>query len=782
MTRSDWARGFVGNVEEHYPTAGTDARLVPRILRQIPHSGDRGDSNGASVITKTGIAIPLLSSIFLVRICVTTDPQRPGVPGVREWLEAAEKPNGNSGASRIDRPSKESEYSQNDHSPIQQSPPQPHQQPQGTSPSTEGNTADEKPDEPSPVRHPFETSLNIEHGTNRVKVLGGSSSQCLAKSLDVYFEAARLKPVSASFQHGMRHAEELDMLLVLSLPALPVRDRRDKYASTYLERIHPIYPIFSPRAFQESIERLAMISDYRKLPRDSIPALVLVYLVMGLGSDEASQSVTEDGERYLHASAGLLSHIVTIPYLPAVQALLLLTLMYRGRNQGGLAWQVLGMAIRIAYTLGIHWPRNGSSLPTSNAPAEEKHLPTRVWTVCCCLERTMQLACGRPSSISAEHLNPVGSLTCESPYLQWHLGLAEYQGSISQHIYNYQAGSRSVRQILLDTARLDRLLLSWANLIPPELRPGNDIFCPEAEFHMVAYLSIQYHETLIALHRAALIAPTSSFDAEVERHCSEEPSKFRLRNGESICVNSARAIAKLSIELSERGAASRLIPVGSALLACIVLAIYLMKSSGSRLLAMDLELLKACLENASAQFARCLVAMYDQIVTYIRQLPTSEERRRTLEITQASQYVELKASAWSSRNDNSQSSSSDSTIFHNTPKYPIPHNFLNPATYDNSAPDMSNLGPAYTSDSVEAISYTSEHPQRASSGPIPAREKNPHQHQQIHAILHDTTSLIDQLATSGEATNEVDRLFPFEGYNVEDLWNWMLYFDGPQST
>lgn len=41
-------------------------------------------------------------------------------------------------------------------------------------------------------------------------------------------------------------------------------------------------------------------------------------------------------------------------------------------------------------------------------------------------------------------------------------------------------------------------------------------------------------------------------------------------------------------------------------------------------------------------------------------------------------------------------------------------------------------------------------------------------------------SLMDQLATLGDCPNPVDgAVFPFEGYNVEDLWNWMLYFDSP---
>ncbi|KAE8383076.1 hypothetical protein BDV26DRAFT_303976 [Aspergillus bertholletiae] len=727
------------------------------------------------------------------QICVTTDPQRPGLPGVREWLEIPDKVNGNV-PTQYDGLQKETGCPQNDsNSPLNPSSQQQPQSQEGQqpSPSVQGSLAGEKVDELSPVHHPFDTSLNVERGTNRMKVLGGSSSQCLAKSLDVYFEAARLKPVSAAFRHGMRHAEELDIPLTLSLPSLPDRDARSRYASIYLARIHPVYPIFSSSGFRESMEQLTTVTDYKHLPRDNVPVLVLVYLVMGLGSDEDAQSVTEVGQKYLQAAAGLVSHLIAIPYLPTVQALLLLTLMYRGRNQEGLAWQTLGMAIRIAYTLGIHRPQTGHALSTSSNSHDERHLPTQIWAVCCCLERMMQLGCGRPSSISIEHVNPVGSLTGHSPYLQWNLELAEYQGSISQHIYNYNPGSRNVRQILLDTARLDRLLLSWANIIPPELRPGNDIFCPEEEYHMAAYLSIQFHETLIALHRAALIAPTANFDAEIQKHCSDEPSKFRMRNGESICVNSARAIAKLSIELSERGTASRLITVGSSLLACIVLAIYLMKNLKSRLQIMDLELLKLCLENCTQQLARCnsdprlmegLAAMYDQIVTHHRISSTSIERKHPLATTHQSDQPPQKASTWLPRNNNnSQSSSSNIAVSQNPSSNPIVHSFLTPATYDGNAPTMNHMGHAVYSEDAHAVSRTLDPAQK---GPLfdylSAAGKDHPSNQQGDTTLHDSGSLINHLASSGDGSNDIDRLFPFEGYNVEDLWNWMLCYEGPQ--
>lgn len=507
--------------------------------------------------------------------CITTDPQRPGYPGVREWIEVPEKP-ATTPPSNVEHIH---QVRRNDYTEGFGTDPVHDQSERLDVNSGRADNADAE-NEISPVHHPFDTSVNVEDGTNRMKVLGTSSSQCLAKSLDVYFKTARMKPVSGFFLHGMRHAEEFDLVLGVSLPSLPEPQIRRQYVSEYRSRIHPLYPIFNLNALDAGIEQLASATNFRELSRESIVLLVTVYLILSLGADEGARQPTDDGKQYLDAASTLLAHVIVTPYLSAVQALLVFTMAYRGRNHEGLAWQTLGMAIRIACTLGIHrgpTPRTTGDQSTHN----------RVWAVCCCLESMMQLDCGRPTAITPTMMTSMSTFDSEHKFLQWHLGLAEYQRNISQHLYDYKKGTRRVEQILLDTARLDRGLLAWANQIPPELRPGNDIFCSREEFHIVAFLSIQYHGAMIALHRAALIARTSSIEAEVAKYCSQDPSQFRLRNGELICVNSARAIAKLSIELSERETDSCLITVGSSLLACIVLAIYLMKHPASGLQAMD---------------------------------------------------------------------------------------------------------------------------------------------------------------------------------------------------
>lgn len=691
---------------------------------------------------------------------------------MREWLELPEKGHNNTVNEPV-HPAPRGNVSRSALSPAQHT--------QAALP-LDGTEGDAGPDsEESPVRQPFDTSVNTEQGTHRTKILGGSSSQCLAKSLDVYFKAVRMKPVSGFFRHGMRHAEELDIALALMLPELPDPERRGRFLAVYQSRIHPLYPIFNLTPLAASINQLATVSDFKTLSRDDIPVLVSTYLVMSIGVDEDSQCPTEEGERYLHAAAGLLAHIIVVPYLPTVQTLLLFTIAYRGHNQEGLAWQTLGMAIRIAYTLGLHRPSK------QTRDTAEHSLHNHIWAVCCSFEKVMHLASGWPTLIPDDLMAQANSLnSTKHRFLQWHLGLADYQGSISQHLYSYRRSTsqttNTVRQILLDTARLDRGLLSWANQIPSELRPGNDIICSNDEFHIIAFLSIEYHGTMIALHRAALIAPKSKIEEEVMKHCPDDPSRFRLANGETVCVNSARAIAKLSIELQDRGSDSCLIPAGTAGLACIALAIYLMKHPSSRLQATDMQLLKACLAYSSTRFAQCnidpryiegLAMIYEQIQTRLEGLLAAEA-------TALSPLKLQEKTLYSTSFSSPRPAAKQSTI--SNPVAPLP----TPATYAPATPvtahslnhDRSNgVNQSLVPRTAESVS----HPVSDVRSSIQPEWSHP-----VHDLPLDSSAngFLDGLPGSDTADlpSGLDEMYPFEGFNVEDLWNWMLYFDSPRST
>lgn len=461
-------------------------------------------------------------------------------------------------------------------------------------------------------------------------MMGASSSACLTRTLNLYLSRSGMQPVSTHFKHGMRHAEEFDIPLAIFLPAFPPAERREKYINVYFDRIHRLWPLFDIDATKAGVRQFASKTQLDTLPREEIPYLVSAYLIMSLGADEESQRLTRDGDVYLQAASSLIGHILFVPYLPTVQALLLLSIAFRGRNKDGLAWQTVGMAIRVAQSIGLH--RHSVNQPSQSHAVTHKPeqlFHARIWGIACCLDKIMQIESGRPSPIGSVDKDEMMGPEQRPPgldFLQWNMGIAEFQASISDHIYGYKQGERTSQQLLLETARLDKALLDWSNQLPPEFHPANELYCADADFHIAVHLSIQYHQSMIALHRAALIAPLSHFEAEVTKQCPNDPARFRLKGGEMICIKSARSIARLMMELADRKTESRIVTTGPAMLACIVLGIYITKNPTNRMQAADLELLKACATHVedqylkfgqNEQFAHGVITVYEEVKKYV---------------------------------------------------------------------------------------------------------------------------------------------------------------------
>lgn len=665
--------------------------------------------------------------------CITEDPRRPGVGITREWIE------GSTQQPPLDQ-ARDCNLSEATGHQSPELPTQP--SPAPTAPSVRVGPFCETPGI-SPVHQPHEMAFNLDQSSNRIKMMGGSSSQTLAKSLDVYFKSAHVKPLSNHFTHSMRHVEEWSLPTTLSWPLLPEISRCEMYMTVFFSRVHILYPLLDIDQTKNQIRRFARLQDLKAIPPEQISILACAYVIISLGADEKAQRITADGEKYLKAATGLLSHILLMPYLSSLQCLILLTIAFRGRNKDGVAWQFLGMAIRIAQSLGIH--RFSSVQPSSQHGIQTKYqqlFHARVWGICCCLEKTMELETGRPSAITTVDTDQMMGPEQRAPghdFLQWYMGLAKYQGQISQHIYGHRFGVRSTRQILMDTGKLDAALLSWVNQIPQEFRPGTDLFCSNEEFHIASFLSMQYNQAMIALHRAALIAPSQPFEQEVSNHCSDQPSQYRLKKGESICVNSARSIARLSIELADRGAHSIVCPIGSSLLACIVLGIYLMKNTSSRLQAADVETLKACAELTSEQylksgmdtrFCEVPIAIYEQVHAHYNKSVSNNNRVAAHEKDQDGTNTSL-------RNGGRQV---DNPI-HAPPSY------------------------------IEStLRYNARINQEA-------REL---QHQQYGVSTVNATAEVDRNLSIGDENQffpgldkPMEDSVPFMGLNIEDLWNWM---------
>ncbi|KAK0102121.1 hypothetical protein ONS96_006085 [Cadophora gregata f. sp. sojae] len=679
--------------------------------------------------------------------CTTTDPKMPEVTVIREWIVQPESLQANSSLGQKKEGRILPQTSTRSPGSLSTSGRPDVSQPLEASPAASNSRSHEVGI--SPAQQPYDMTFNTDAQTNRIKMMGGSSSQCLMKSLDVYLESAHIQPLSHNFQHGMRHAEEFSIPLGTSLPDFPHSNLCDSYVSVFFEKIHPIYPLFDIDKTKAAVQNFAALPSLQSLSHEQGPLLVSAYLILSLGADESSQVITAVGTKYLEAAASLLGHVVVMPYLHAIQALLLFTIAYRGRNRDGLGWQTVGMAIRIAFTLGLH--RHSHRSPSNQHAVQnkpERLFHARIWAICCSLEKMMQLESGRPAtilSVDRDHMIGPDQRPPGPDFLQWHMVLAQHQGLICQHIYGHKPGERTAQEILTDTARLDRSLLSWAREIPEEFRPGNGLFCSNHEFHFAALISIQYYQALIALHRAALIAPSSTFQSEVAKYTFDDSSKLRLLAGEAICVNSARSIARLTIELSDRNVQSRIMTAGPPLMACIVLGISCIKNVGSRSMAADLELLKACVEYTADQFSR---SGHNDL--FIRGVLSIYQQVRS--------YIDRSQAEKSSRTDSRSLSDDEHSrrAVQNPPETQSNvHSQKDTVSYDHFAASSDHISDSTVSRTFDVTSDTVSH-QNQTGG--------------FHVSYDASGPVMNNYAPQFHSNGSE---LPFDNLDVQELWDWM---------
>lgn len=440
--------------------------------------------------------------------------------------------------------------------------------------------------QPLAATSPDEAHLAL--GSKKRKWMGSSSVQVLTQWLDLYSTIhGSGRPLSASFSFGMTHAEELMLPLAIEFPKLPSIEKRDVYINAYLTHLHPIFPILDAQDFWGHVNRLSWLNDNAAmtpggaaamLQAYDVPIIACIYAVISLGIDEDVGKSTELGKQYLNAAYSLLAHMTAMPYQSSVQGILLITLALRMRCKDGAGWNTLSLAIRIAYSLGLHRSRDSSSPQAFDLDSQ---LEARIWWAAFCLESIMAFESGRPCMISIDNCSQIvpGKIMAEKnedipdlfPML---IRLTLIQRKISVRLFGGSMGQKSQTEIILHTSELDRELLEWAESLPIDIRPGHDIFCDPTIHSFAVFLGLQYHQTLAMVHRASLLLDTEIFQSQVDRHLCNARWKQRIRAGETICLSAARHIVRLLGGRGSRRISGELTP---PLLATYVLAIYLLK-------------------------------------------------------------------------------------------------------------------------------------------------------------------------------------------------------------
>ncbi|KAI5208091.1 hypothetical protein E4T38_03135 [Aureobasidium subglaciale] len=431
-------------------------------------------------------------------------------------------------------------------------------------------------------------AVNTVSATER-KYMGSTSLQVFSQWLDMTFHVLPAG-LTSSFQHGMRFCEEMDLPEDLHMPPIPAEWH--KYINAFFTGVGKVFPIVSKETINSCAQYMCQ-QDPRSLPSRQRPLIASVYACLAVGAD--SLGSTAQGLDYATAAYSLYAYLVARPYLQSAQALLLICLALRGRNKDGAGSQALGQAIRILHTLGLHRRLSGYG-SLNGEQTEAVRLGVYTWWSAYCLDRIMSLESGRPPLVQDEDIDQVRVLQPSGVQdlepLQALLDLGTIQGSICRHLATIKLPT--IAAVLDAQSRLDQSLLKWQGALPHDLRCDGDITINGMNLAVPrAFLAIQFHTTMINLHRAALLMDKDIHQTNLARY---NLSSNRLASSESICANSSRAIITAFLQVRDITRHSRLQTMTGPLMAIYVLSINTLKNPTSWSARSDVGLIYSAAE------------------------------------------------------------------------------------------------------------------------------------------------------------------------------------------
>lgn len=283
---------------------------------------------------------------------------------------------------------------------------------------------------------------------------------------------------------------------------LPERHLADSLVDGYFDRVHPLYPFLHEGSFRAEYE--ATWTNLPEVPlRPSWYALLNIVCALGC---EFCDAIREDSfavtaTPFVDRCRGIiLSHIYRRGNMEIVQTLLLMCHYLQGTLKLNECWNLVGLMIRTAVSLGLQL--NPDTLPL---PAVEKEVRKRIWWGCFTIDRTLSMKFGRPPALQAadaqiapfpvavddqyilqhatsvSHLRqPLGRPAVIEFFLHT-IKLSKVIDDILQQLYapnvkfyspetQNPLGSEQSR-VLSTVLRLDGDLRAWWNAAPVHLRP-----------------------------------------------------------------------------------------------------------------------------------------------------------------------------------------------------------------------------------------------------------------------------------------------------------------------
>ncbi|KAL3433653.1 hypothetical protein BDV09DRAFT_205202 [Aspergillus tetrazonus] len=372
-----------------------------------------------------------------------------------------------------------------------------------------------------------------------------------------------------------------------SAPDLPPGPERRILGERFLQTVCSVFPFLSTN-------EVYSLCDPGTDPARPVSGQALAYLIAATALMAGDAQPQPALAVYLSYCNSLLGHMVAERSRQAVQAILLLAISLRSCDHIAWAWDILGLGVSMAQSIGIN---------------QTQSEPDSTWWCLYVFEKILAFESGRASMIwDRELLRPVQVAEEDEPgkrYRQACISLAnmlhELQdraaGAWRREEWLPQTVDEAIEEKVHTGGELATLLEEWWGCLPAEYRTGS--FSQQS-----AFLTFYYRYALILLNRSVLLIEKSEIREVTDRYASGRPWQHRLANGAGVCVEAAREMVKLTVAMVDSGCPTYLTALTSPLSAVYALAVHILRERHSLLIRSDFELMKAAMEIVRQYYRR----------------------------------------------------------------------------------------------------------------------------------------------------------------------------------
>lgn len=214
---------------------------------------------------------------------------------------------------------------------------------------------------------------------------------------------------------------------------------------------------------------------------------------------------------------------------------------------------LISSAGRLAYRIGLH--RKLDNIGMSPAEVETRR---NVFWIVYSLDKDLALRIGHPSIIVDDDIevdippedNPLDQGVGDSKsfnMFRYMAQLSQLESRTLSQLYSIRSRNKPAAERLKLVARLDKALQEWREMVPIEIRPGEDIRCPDDQYPTVFMMHFAYLNCLTSIHRIAIHHSAWTNDKQnqaVSSTLSEELNN-QVDASEAICLTAARNTIEL---------------------------------------------------------------------------------------------------------------------------------------------------------------------------------------------------------------------------------------------